>query len=365
MSRRFFISVLPALVILTACADATPTSAPGASAPTENASQPSADLTGLKGHVEKQSDALHTSVGRLQDASNQYYDLAKGANFDYRALWASQPDEVLKTLGDARAAFVAANPQYEQMEGVVAGVPSLSQYDVLLDAGAAGDGEDAAPIDLALPDGRTLHRPGNLFEVTEATLWGTDPTYIVAGINPDFNGNGQVDTGDTLPDANVLKGAADAFEKVTSGLKAAAGGWEPTEAEAFGALIANVPTFTDFMESWKNSRLIKGEQSDERGFVATSRLSDLSDNILSWQTIYAGLSPAARQVAPDEDARITRDLKDLHDYVSSLYAQEKAGKHFTPEEVDTLNAEGQTRATAIAGQITQMAARMGVQLEAQ
>jgi hypothetical protein len=54
----------------------------------------------------------------------------------------------------------------------------------------------------------------------------------------------------------------------------------------------------------------------------------------------------------------------LQTYVSDLYAQEsKQGKIFTPEEVDTLNAEGQKRAMAIAGQITQVAAQVGISVE--
>ena len=50
---------------------------------------------------------------------------------------------------------------------MVAGVPSLAQYDIILDAGAAGSegGENVVPFDLALPDGRVLAKPGNLFGV--------------------------------------------------------------------------------------------------------------------------------------------------------------------------------------------------------
>ncbi len=345
---------------LTACGAAAGAPAPTATADTP---YPPVDLGGLEAYVESQSAALHDSITRLQAASDQYYALADAAGFDYAALWANQPDAVLQILTEARAAYLEANPQYERMEGVVAGVPSLSQYDIILDAGTAS-GEGVVPFDLTLPDGRVLPTPGNLFEVTEATLWGTDPAYSVPGIYPDFNGNGERDLGDSLPDASVLKGAADAFEQYTADLQAAAADWEATEAEAFGALVANVPTFSDFMDSWKNSYYVQGSASAERGFVATSRLSDLSDNILSWQTLYAGLSPAVRVIAPDQDAQITGDLEDLQAYVSDLYAQEQAGRRFTPEEADILSAEGQDRATAIAGQIAQVAVLMNIALEA-
>jgi hypothetical protein len=356
--------LLIALLVGVAVVGCTPPSA-AALTPVAEEEPSAANLSGLKDYASSQASALQANIGKLQAASDAYYALAEEAGFDYAALWESKPDDVLKALNDARAAFLAANPEYERMEGIVAGVPSLSEYDVILDAGTSGadSPEDAVPFDLTLPDGRVLEKPGNLFEVTEATLWGTDPNYIIDGINPDFNGNGAVDLGDTLPDANVLKGAADAFVKYTDDLAASIAAWEPTEAEAFGALVGNVPTFTDFMEAWKNSSFVMGDKATGRGFVATSRLSDLSDNILSWQTIYAGLSPAVKTVAPDQDAQITKDLNDLQAYVSDIYAQEKGGKQFTPEEADTLNAEGQKRATAIAGQIAQVAALLGITLE--
>src|SRR5262245_56518397 len=233
MLKRFTITILPVMFLLAACGTASPAAPTPTSPATEETSAASADLNGVKTYVEGKSAALSTEIGKLQTASNTYYDLAKAADFDYTALWAGKPDEVLAALKDARAAFIAANPEYEQMEGVVAGVPSLSEYDVILDAGTSGadSPEDAVPFDVTLPDGRVLEKPGNLFEVTEATLWGTDPQFIVAGINPDFDGNGKQDLGDTLPDANVLKGLADLFVKYTDDLKASAAAWEPTEAE--------------------------------------------------------------------------------------------------------------------------------------
>ena len=57
----------------------------------------------------------------------------------------------------ARSAFGRANPAYEEMEGVVAGVPSLADYDVIIDAGGdASDPENAVPFSIQTPDGRDL-----------------------------------------------------------------------------------------------------------------------------------------------------------------------------------------------------------------
>ena len=54
------------------------------------------------------------------------------------------------------------SPVAAEAEGVVAGVPSLAEYDLILDAGASGaeGGDSVVPFDLTLPDGRVLPKPG-------------------------------------------------------------------------------------------------------------------------------------------------------------------------------------------------------------
>src|SRR4051812_42884200 len=107
------------LLILSACAG------PAAQLPTSTpeAGGPSTDLSGIKNYVEKQSESLHTSIVRLKDVSDQYYTLAHDGHFDYNALWAEHPEHVRALIDEARSIFIVANPQYERMDGIVAGVP--------------------------------------------------------------------------------------------------------------------------------------------------------------------------------------------------------------------------------------------------
>ena len=67
---------------------------------------------------------------------------------------------------------MAASPTYESVEGIVAGVELLVIFDVNLDAGAskAEGGDNIVSFDLKLPNGIILTQPGNLFDITEATL---------------------------------------------------------------------------------------------------------------------------------------------------------------------------------------------------
>src|SRR5262249_49786122 len=157
---------------------------------------------------------------------------------------------------------------------------------------------------------------------------------------------------------NVLKGGVDLLNQKASELATAAAAWQPTEQEAFGALVANVPTVSDFFDGWKNSRFVQTDPSKaSRDFAAVSRLSDIEDNITSWQTIYQGLSPAVLTVDQAADRQIQEGLRDLKAYVADIAAKEQAGKHYTPEEADLLSSEAGNRATAISGQISQAAAQ--------
>jgi hypothetical protein len=132
----------------------------------------------------------------------------------------------------------AANPAYEEAEGIVAGVPELSEFDVILDAGSSGeDPESAGPFDLELPDGRTLEQPGNLFFLTETSLWGTEERFVVPDMEPDLDGDGEVTFGEALPEPAFLQAATATFDRYARELDAAAKRWEPTREDVFNAVV--------------------------------------------------------------------------------------------------------------------------------
>lgn len=209
---------------------------------------------------------LKESTAALKLNADIYYALVEKAAFDYGGVWIMAAQPVVSELEAARTSWMAASPLYEQMEGIVAGTPSLAGYDVILDAGASGedDPENAVPFDLTLPDGRVLPKPGNLFGVTESTLWGTYPAYTVADVEADWDGDGTLEFGEVLPDANVLKAGADALDSYAGELLAAAETWEPTLTDAFTALVVMVPTMNEYFGSWRDSRFVVGAESTQR-----------------------------------------------------------------------------------------------------
>ena len=357
------------LLTLAACG------APAASTPaaqTSVASSPAAsaaagaatDLGGIKTYLLDSAKTLKTNTAALKTASDGYYNLAKEANFDYAALWQSQQPEVVKSLEQAKAAWIAASPSYERIEGIVAGVPTLADYDVILDAGSAAseDPEGAVPFDLTLPDGRVLSKPGNLFGLTESTLWGTRPEFIVADVTSDLNGNGSQDFGEALPEANMLKGASDELDRYAGELQQAAEGWQPSESDAFTALVVMIPTMSEYFESWKNSRFVAGEAATQSDFAVISRLADIQNILSGLQVVYQNVSPRVASVDSAQDTQISQQLADLKAFVANVYSQEQGGKRFNPEDADMLGGEAQERATALAGQISQVAARLNISI---
>jgi hypothetical protein len=339
--------------------------APAAQQPAEAAAKSQADLDGIKTYLLGKTSALKEATAQLKQISDQYYDMAKAANFDYAQLWQDKPAEVIKVIEAARAAWMVASPLYEEMEGIVAGTPALAQYDVDIDAGVAAseDPEGAVSFDITLPDGQVLAKPGNLFGVTESTLWGTFADYQSQEVQADFNGDGKIEFGESLPDANVLKGGADLLASKAAELDADAQKWQPSESDAFTALVVMVPTMSEYFNSWKNSRFIAGDASTQRDFVAISRLDDIQNILGGLQVTYKGVSPLVKEVDSSQDTQIEQGLSDLKTFVADVYTQEKEGKHFTPEEADLLGAEAQDRATAITGQISQVAGQLNIEIQ--
>lgn len=366
---RRFVPALLLVCMLVACgapAASAPTAAPVPTAATTTSSTTAAvDLSGIKTYLVGKTGELKAASADLKAISDRYYDMAKAANFDYAVLAKDKHDDLVTNISDARAIWKKASPLYEQMEGIVAGTPSLAQFDVDMDAGAskADGGDNIVSFDLKLPDGRVLEKPGNLFGVTESTLWGTFADFRAKDVTLDFDGNGKQDFGDTMPDANVLKGGVDELAAQSAKLTDSAAAWQPTEADAFIALVVMVPTMSEYFDSWKNSRFIAGDTSNQRDFVAISRLADIQNILGSLQIVHQNVSPLIQRADPTEDAQIGKGLTDLKSFVADVYQKEQSGQRFNAEDADLLGKEAQDRATAITGQLTQVAAKLNIKIE--
>jgi hypothetical protein len=250
------------------------------------------------------------------------------------------------------------------MEGVVAGVPSLADFDVIIDAGAdKSDPENAVPFSIETPAGKTYAQPGNFMFLTETALWGTEPQFAAKGVKPDLDGDGKVTFGEALPDADFLVAAARDFAANATELDAAAREWVPTPQDAFTALVVMTPTMSEYFAAWKSSRFVAGEKAQETAFVAASRLQDIADILGGLVLVYDSVEPTIAEDDPQQAQQTGSDLQDLERFAADLRDEEAAGRRFTAREADTLGSEAQDRAEAIAGQVSQAAGRLNITLE--
>jgi hypothetical protein len=331
---------------------------------TAAAEQPADDLQPVKDFLLEHTERLTAEAATLREGAESYYALAEAADFDYAALLADKRADVKAFVEEAQATFGRANPAYEEMEGVVAGVPSLADYDVIIDAGAdKSDPENAAPITLKTPGGKTFDRPGNFNYLIETSAYGTEPKFAAKGVEPDLDGDGKVSFGEAVPDADFYVTAARDFEKTTKELDAAAREWTPTPQDAFTALVVMTPTMSEYFDAWKNSRFVAGAKAQEKAFVAASRLQDIADILGGLQTVYEGVEPRIAGVDDAQATQTKRELTELTTFAERLRDEEAGGKKFTADQAETLGAEAQARAEAIAGQISQAAGRLDIQLE--
>jgi len=323
-----------------------------------------ADLSAIKQYLLQHTEQLNADVGALREDAEAYYDLAEAADFDYAKLLGQQRSDVRKLVKDMQAGFAKANPAYEEMEGVVAGVPQLADFDVIIDAGGdASDPENAVPFSIKTPDGRTFKQPGNFNYLIETSIFGTEPKFAAKGVKPDLDGDGRVEFGEAVPDANFLVAAARDFEKNVKDLDAASRKWTPTQQDAFTALVVMTPTMSEYFEAWKNSRFIAGSKAKEKAFVVASRLQDIADILGGLNLVYANVQPSIAKVDTSQASQTGTSLKRLQSFAEDLRDQEANGKRFTAQDADTLGSEAQDQAEAIAGQVSQAAGRLGIQLE--
>ncbi len=323
-----------------------------------------ADLAPVKDYLLDHTERLRTNTAELQRDAEAYYELAEQADFDYAALLADRRVAVQQLVKRLQRDFHAANPAYEEMEGVVAGVPELADYDVIIDAGSDGsDPESAVPFSIETPAGKTYRQPGNFNFLIETATYGTEPRFQARGVRADLDGDGTVEFGESVPDADFLVAAARDFNTTAGELDEAARAWEPEPQDVFTALVVMTPTMSEYFESWKSSRFVAGDKATETAFVTSSRLGDIGDILGGLVLVYDSVEPQIAEVDEQQAAQTGASLKALHRFAQKLEHQEAAGRRFTARDADTLGGDAQDRAEAIAGQISQAAGQLGITLE--
>jgi hypothetical protein len=324
----------------------------------------SADLGPVKRYLLDHTERLREETAALERDAEAYHALAERAGFDYAALLADRRAEVRQLVLRMQQDFHRANPAYEEMEGVVAGVPELADYDVIIDAGGdASDPENAVPFSIETPAGDTYRQPGNFNFLVETAAYGTEPKFQAKDVKPDLDGDGTVAFGEAVPDADFLVAIARDFHRTAGELDAAAREWTPDAQDVFTALVVMTPTMSEYFESWKNSRFVAGDRATETAFVTSSRLGDIGDILGGLVLVYESVEPQIAEVDAEQAKQTGASLRSLHAFAQRLERAEANGRRFTARDADTLGGDAQDRAEAIAGQVSQAAGQLGIALE--
>jgi nitrous oxide reductase accessory protein NosL len=356
------LKLLAALVAVAAVAGCGGDDEPEPAAQETPAAAEEADLSAIKDYLLSHTANLQEQTATLAADAEAYHAIAEEAGFDYEKVLADERTAPL--IEKMQATFREANPAYEEMEGVVAGVPSLADYDVIIDAGAdKSDPENAVPFSIKTPAGKTYEQPGNFFFLLETSLWGTEEQFAAKGVQPDLDGDGKITFGEALPDADFLVAAARDFKGQADELDASSKEWQPTPEDAFTAVVVMTPTMSEYFAAWKASRFVAGNKAEESSFVAASRLQDIADILGGLVLVYDNIEPMIAADNPEQAEQTGAELKELEQFAAGLRDEEADGRKFTAAEADTLGSEAQDRAEAIAGQVSQAAGGLGITLE--
>ncbi|CAA9576415.1 MAG: FIG01020469: hypothetical protein [uncultured Truepera sp.] len=112
-------------------------------------------------------------------------------------------------------------------------------------------------------------------------------------------------------------GAALLAQKVSE-LRVAGRAWQPTETDAFTALVVMVPTMSEYLASWRDSRFVAGRASAQRDFVAVSRLADIQDILSGLQVVLKSVTPRINTVDAAQGAQLAGWLQNLKRYVGGI-----------------------------------------------
>lgn len=306
----------------------------------------------VKSYLVKKLDKVQAASADFVKNSEAYSALVAANGGTVEAAYQAKPKEIEKLVARMQDDYKAMDSYgYETVEGIVAGVDSMADYDIYLDAGVpASEGpDDVAPVVLDLGNGKKIVKEGALFTfIIEPALWGGDKRWVVS-----------VGDGKTMPRPEVLVAAAKDVNKKIGELVADANAWNASVSDCFGAMVVMTPTLSDYFEDWKESRYAK----DKSGrFQAVSRVSDMRGIMGSCQVMYEAVE---KDVAAKDKAlakSVSSGFKEIMAFLDKIEAREKQGE-IKGAEIDELATQAKEKTDKLVPQIEQSAAVSGVKIQ--
>jgi len=310
-----------------------------------HAESTAASAQSVKDYLTKTVDGMKVAAEDFVAASNEYAELIKAAGGKVEAADAVKLDTLVARMQEDYKKMDSYG--YETVEGIVAGVDSLSHYDIYIDAGVpASEGpDDVADVVLDLGNGEKIDKQGALFTyIIEPALWGGDKRWVVEAGSK------------TYPRPEVLVAAAKDVDKTIGELKADSHAWNATVEDLFGAMVLMTPTLSDYFEDWKESRY-----SDTKSgrFQAVSRISDMRGIMQSCAVMFKAVKPAVETKDKALAKSVDSGFDEILGFIDLIGKRETEGA-IKPAEIDELAAQAKEKTDKIVPQIEQSAALTGV-----
>ena len=321
------------------------------------------NVEGVKTYLLTTLQLVDRAAAELAGNAAAYARIIEAHGHDYGMALAAAGPELRGLVAKMQENYKAIDSfGYERVEGIVAGVPRLADFDIYLDAGVPKAEATAevpvAPVTLDLGNGRKIAEEGALFTyIIEPTLWGTQAGFVVP---LDLDGDGKAGPKESLPRAEVLVAAAkDAREKITELIRTSRE-WKPTVADCFGAIIAMTPTLSGYFDDWKESRY--APETSGR-FTAVSRVSDMRGIMESVSILYDAVHPQVQTKDPALAKSIKAGFASILAFIDRVEAREKkAGGKLTPAEIEELTAQAREKSDKLVPQVEQAAAILEIKL---
>ena len=315
-----------------------------------NADQTAASV---KSYLLKGLEKINAASEDIVANSEAYSALVAANGGSVEAAYKADPKKIDKLVAKMQENYKAMDSfGYETIEGIVAGVPTLADYDIYLDAGVpASEGpEDVAPVVLDIGNGKKIDKQGALFTyIIEPMLWGGDERWVTP-----------VDGGKKLlPRPEILVAAAKNANENLNKLLADAKAWKASVADCFGAMIVMTPTLSDYFEDWKESRYSK-EKSGR--FQAVSRVSDMRGIMGSCQVMFEAVEGQVAEKDKSLAKSVDLGFKGIMSFLDTIEKREKQGE-IKGAEIDELATQAKEKTDKLVPQIEQSAAVVGVKVE--
>jgi len=322
------------------------------------------NVQGVKDYLLGMEAKMDTATDDFAKQSSEYQKVIESYHGDYAAALKGDREHILKLVKAMRDDYQAADSfGYERVEGIVAGVDKLADFDVYLDSGVPKDKASkdtpAAPTTFTLKDGTVISGEGCTFTyLVEPTLWGKNERHIV---KVNVGGDGSQAAVDSLPNADFIAAAGADMDKKMDELVAASKAWNPTEEDCFNAVVTMTPTLSGYFDDWKASRYDK----DKSGlFTSVSRVSDMTGIMESVSLTYNAVNPDVAKKDPALAKTIKGGFADIMTFVEKVGVREKKGP-LTVAEIDELHDQAQTKSDKLVPQVKQGAALVGVKVSAE